>query len=106
MPESQGKPMDTRRDAGAAPPRDVPATGAPQVEALPPPGAEHVGWSVPKPDVMPRPTYWPVIMAAGITLILFGMVTQLAISAVGLTIVAVALAGWIREILHEGPEHE
>ncbi len=55
--------------------------------------AEHV--------VLPPPTYWPIGLAFAITLLAWSVVTSLLITAVGLVIFAVALAGWIGDLLHE-----
>jgi hypothetical protein len=65
-----------------------------------PPSEEKVDWNYPKPEHLPRPTYWPLALAFGIVLIMFGIVTTFAISGVGLIIFAVALGGWIGELRH------
>jgi hypothetical protein len=59
------------------------------------------GWKKPLPERLPRPTYWPAMLALAVTLALLGPVTLMAISAVGVALGAVALIGWIGEILHE-----
>ncbi len=59
------------------------------------------GWKKPLPQRLPRPTFWPAMLALGINLILLGPVTQILVSAAGLTLSAGALAGWIGEIFHE-----
>jgi hypothetical protein len=56
-----------------------------------PPGAAH----------LPAPTVWPCAAAAGITLIALGLVTTLAFSVVGAAVFALALAGWLGELLRE-----
>ena len=61
-------------------------------EELPP------GWSRPKPDHVPRPTYWPAVMGLGVTCLFWGVVTTYVISAVGLVLFVIALAGWIGEL--------
>lgn len=58
------------------------------------------GWREPLPERMARPTYWPAVLALGITFALLGPVTNMAVSAVGLAMAVVALAGWIGDILH------
>jgi len=40
-------------------------------------------------------------MAAGITLILAGILLSLAFSVAGLIVFAMALAGWIGDLLHD-----
>jgi hypothetical protein len=59
------------------------------------------GWKRPLPEHLPRPTYWPAMLALAITIMLLGPVTLMPISFVGLGLAAVALVGWIGEILHE-----
>ena len=59
------------------------------------------GWHAPKPETLPKPTYWPAVMALGITFIAMGFVTSLLISGVGLLLFAISLAGWVGEIIHE-----
>jgi hypothetical protein len=51
-------------------------------------------------EALPRPTYWPAVMAFGITLLFWGLVTSYLILVVGLIVLAVALAGWIGDLLH------
>ena len=62
------------------------------------------GWSLPKPEHLAGPTYWPAVMALGITMMLWGVVTAVLISLAGLALFVLALAGWIGELLHENPE--
>jgi hypothetical protein len=61
-------------------------------------------WSRPLPEVLPRPTYWPAVLALGIVFVFWGVVTTLIISAVGLTLFVLALAGWIHELRRERGE--
>jgi hypothetical protein len=58
-------------------------------------------WNKPLPQSLSRPTYWPSILALAVTLVLLGPVTLMPITGVGLILGAVALIGWIGEILHE-----
>jgi hypothetical protein len=59
------------------------------------------GWKRPLPERLARPTYWPAMLAFGMTVALLGPVTNMAITVVGLLLGAVSLVGWIGEILHE-----
>ena len=71
-------------------------------EAPPPPPPElPPGWNLPQPPQLSQPCVWPPALAMGITFLLWGLVTSLIITGVGLVIFAGALAGWIREIRHE-----
>ncbi len=76
----------------------TPADQAAQAPGLRP------GWSVPR-DHLPRPTYWPVVMALGITFMCFGVVTTFIISAVGLILFIISTVGWIGDIRNEQREH-
>ena len=70
-------------------------------------------WSKPKPEVLPKPGYWPFVMAMGITLMLWGLAvgfnevisTIIVISFVGLALFTIALIGWIGD-LREERQHE
>jgi hypothetical protein len=55
-------------------------------------------WSKPLPERLPRPTYWPAMLAFGMTLTLLGPVTSMAVTVAGVIFAACALAGWIGEI--------
>ncbi len=62
------------------------------------------GWGEPKPAVLPRPTYSPAAMALGIVFFAWGLIVSWILSAVGLALMFIALAGWIRANLTDGPE--
>jgi hypothetical protein len=59
---------------------------------------------------MPAPTFWPMVLAFGITLLLAGIVTHWSVSVVGFLIAAKATAGWwstvIPHELHEAVKIE
>lgn len=59
------------------------------------------GWSRPKPEHVPRPTYWPAVLAFGVTFLFWGLISSPIVAAVGLTIGAIGLAGWIGELRHD-----
>ena len=58
------------------------------------------GWHRPQPETLPRPAYWPAVLALGTVLLLWGFITTFIISGVGLGLIIVALAGWIGELRH------
>lgn len=58
------------------------------------------GWSRPKPEHVPHPTYWPAVLALGVTFLAWGLITSYVISAVGLVLFGLALGGWIWEMRH------
>ncbi len=59
------------------------------------------GWSLAQPAEIPKPTYWPIVMALGITLFAWGVVTSLIISFVGLVLFVLSLVGWLGDIQDE-----
>ena len=97
-PDAGTTPATTERAEDAS---DAPHSHGPERDAghgatveLPP------GWGRAKPDHIPRPTYWPAVFAVGIGMLLWGVITSLIISAVGLALVVIALTGWIGELRH------
>jgi hypothetical protein len=54
-----------------------------------------------KPEKLPKPTYWPFILAFGLTLSLWGILTGWIIGISGILLFFIALASWIKEINHE-----
>lgn len=57
---------------------------------------------------MPSPSYWPIVLALGMTLVAIGVVASIVISLVGLIVILVAIAGWAwenrsatQEVYHE-----
>ena len=64
----------------------------------PQPSPDHPDWEPLPAAHLPRPTYWPVVLAAGVVFLAWGIVTTLAISIIGLALLALALGGWIGEL--------
>ena len=64
------------------------------------------GWSRPQPTVLPRPTYWPVIMALGITFLAWGVITTWITLTLGAVLFVLSLAGWIGDIRNEQQREE
>jgi hypothetical protein len=54
-----------------------------------------------KPEMIPRPTYWPFIMAVSLLFIGWGLIETWIISVAGAIGFFIALAGWIKELLYE-----
>lgn len=65
------------------------------------PIGEHPDWNPARPEIIPAPTVWPASLALASTLMVWGFITSLIISAVGICLFAVSLAGWIGDIRHE-----
>lgn len=62
---------------------------------------EKISWHEPLPEKIPEPTYWPFLMAFGIVLVFWGLVSTWLISLAGVIIFAASLAGWIGDLIHE-----
>jgi len=57
-----------------------------------------------EPIHLPDPSYLPVLVAAGITLAVVGVVINLVIAAIGLLIALVAMVRWVRQTREEMAE--
>ena len=54
-----------------------------------------------KPEVLPKPTYWPFFLALGLMFMGWGLLTTWIISVAGFIVFVVSLIGWINIIRHE-----
>src|SRR5580698_5140601 len=54
----------------------------------------------------PAPTAWPMVLAAAITMVFAGLVTNGYLSMVGGVVIVFAAVGWWREVLPFEHEHE
>jgi hypothetical protein len=50
---------------------------------------------------LPAPSIWPMVLAAGITLVAFGLLTSPVFSVVGVLALVAGIAGWIGELRDE-----
>ena len=48
---------------------------------------------------VPAPTAWPLVLAAGFTMIFAGLLTSVSVTAVGAVLAVAGCAGWFREVL-------
>ena len=55
---------------------------------------------------VPAPTAWPLVLAAGFTLIFAGLLTNVSFTALGAVLAVVGCAGWFREVLPHQHEEE
>ena len=69
------------------------APEAPEVRA-PAEGAFH----------LPKPSAWPLVLAVGVTLSLLATVVHFALAAVGVPLVAISLAAWVRDAFRQHRE--
>jgi hypothetical protein len=54
-----------------------------------------------KPEILPKPTYMPFVLAFSILLLGWGLLSTWIISVAGLIGICISLYGWIKELLHE-----
>ena len=82
------------------------SSGNHQVKAI---GGDTFGWHKPLPERLPKPGYWPVLMALGITFILWSLAvgfnevvsTIIILAFVGLVLFVISLIGWIGDLRDE-----
>jgi Cytochrome c oxidase subunit IV len=49
---------------------------------------------------LPSPSVWPFTLAGGVTLVGFGVLSSMALSILGVALMAWGLFGWIMELRH------
>ena len=54
-----------------------------------------------KPEILPKPTYWPFFLALGCMFLGWGLLTTWYFSLAGLIVLVVSLIGWINILRHE-----
>jgi hypothetical protein len=58
-------------------------------------------WNIPKPAIIPPPTYWPFILSLGATLMGLGVLTSNIITATGIVLFILAIIKWVGELSSE-----
>ena len=53
---------------------------------------------------LPRPTAWPMLLAAGVTMLMAGLITNPIFAVAGIVAGGLALKGWFEEVRHERTE--
>src|SRR5215470_7110649 len=53
---------------------------------------------------MPAPTAWPLVLAAGVTLMFAGLLTAVSVSVLGVVLALAGCVGWFREVLPHAHE--
>jgi len=48
---------------------------------------------------LPAPTAWPIVLAAGVTLMFAGLLTSVSVSILGVVLAVAGSVGWFREVL-------
>ena len=54
-----------------------------------------------KPEILPKPTYMPFLLAVSLLFVGWGLLSTWIISVAGAIGVCISLYGWIKELLHE-----
>ncbi len=99
MNEQNKNPIDNYRDNDAAGNDRGRANSENQKNAAKAENRAEDGWLPPMPrEELPEPTFWPITLALGLTLLLWGIVTSIYISMVGFIIVVLAVRGWVHDI--------
>ncbi|HEY3998871.1 MAG TPA: hypothetical protein VGO93_08415 [Candidatus Xenobia bacterium] len=55
-------------------------------------------WSAALPEKIPRRTYTPAVVAAGLVLIFWGFITSPILTGAGIGLLGIGMAGWIEEL--------
>jgi len=62
------------------------------------------GWSRPKPEKIPPPTYWPAVFGFGLTFIMWGIISNIYLLCFGLIVAIIGLVYWVLDLRHEYSE--
>lgn len=71
------------------------------LEQRPEERAPRPGWNRPKPGRTPKPTYWPMVFALGITFMAWGIIANTFVFCLGAILFISGVAGWIGDLLDE-----
>ncbi len=63
--------------------------------------APRPGWSRPKPEIIPRSTYWPILFAGGLAFMLWGTISDIWTFGAGLILFVISMIGWVNDLLNE-----
>ena len=55
---------------------------------------------------VPAPTAWPLVLAAGVTLMFAGLLTNMSVTALGVVLSVAGCIGWLREVVPGEHEEE
>jgi len=98
--------MNEEKNTTISPPaNDPPATSPPATSppaTSPPATSPPADWERARPELLPKPTYWPFFLTVGLGFIFWGMLTTWIIGGAGFLIFIIALIGWINLLRHDG----
>jgi hypothetical protein len=66
--------------------------------------ARDRGWSRPKPEKIPSPTYWPAVFAFGLMFIMWGVISNIYLLCFGFIVAVIGLVYWVLDLRHEYSE--
>lgn len=81
--------------------RSNPAQSSAAAAGAPSAATPEADWYEVEDTHLPKPTYWPAVMAVAITFVAWSILTSWMIGAVGVALFALSLGGWIGDLLHE-----
>jgi len=71
---------------------------------------DRTGWTQPKPDHIPRPSFWPAGLALGIVVFVIAPAFEYVVSYLfvvsGLLLIAFSLRGWMAGIRDESRDRD
>lgn len=50
------------------------------------------------PEIIPKPTFWPIFTAFGVLLLFWGLITSFILSLVGVVVLAFSISGWVSDL--------
>jgi hypothetical protein len=105
-PEPEKQSAGADRDSRAAGGADRnPEPSDPYYLPLPQHGEPlRPGWGRPDPEVVARPTYWPMVFGLGIAFFMWGLISNLFVLGLGLFFLLVGLVGWVLDLVAEFSE--
>lgn len=62
---------------------------------------DDIEYDVAEPQILPRPTFWPFVMAVGLAFLLWWVVASWIVGAIGFCLFVAGLSGWIHELRNE-----
>lgn len=62
---------------------------------------EGAQWAAPLPEQLPRPSSWPLVLAAGIVILAYGLIFSLWFAALGIALIVAGIGGWIGDLRHD-----
>jgi hypothetical protein len=65
---------------------------------------QRTQWVKAKPEILPRPSYMPFLLALSLALLFWGLISTWIITVTGVIGVVISLHGWIKDMLNDPGE--